>query len=791
MVIILLASCTVVKQFPEDRPFVFKNEINVDGNISKDEKKQLQTELANYWDDSIKVRTVSQFGVRTVIKKPNAFDSSAINTSIIFMRSYLNSRGYYNTSLRDTIIYDTVKNQIRTTVKMNVELGKSLSIDSLAYALKNAELQQIVEANMEGTLLKKGKPYSKQIVASELDRLVTLFRKSGFYKLTRENLVAEVDTTDVALLEITLDPFEQARQIAEATERRRSNPTVDVVVRERDTTQVFDKYYVGNVIYYPEARINDIPDSLMNQPFKLVHTQREVTSKQNTPFINFRPLWEHTYLRKGTLYNEERYFKTINAFSQLGAWNQVDVRTREKVDTIETLIPADSLTAATVRVDSVNMLDFHLFLTPAQKYSISTDFEVSRNSGTILNGNLLGIANNITLRNRNVWRESVQSSTIIRTGIELALGRKTSPLQTFQSSVSHTISIPRFIWPFRVNRAKRLDAYKTLVSFSAAYTERKDYFRLRSVVGSYGYEWKRKTNIWTLRLLNVELYSLDTLPGLDTAFAKNPFLRTAFNSGYVISHILTFNKTFPGSKNSNVSNYVRASAEVAGPLLYAFTGIKDKVYQYVKGEAEFRQLRSFRKTGLAYRLFGGIGYNYSDDDKLGKSLPFFKQFVAGGPNSMRAWPLRQLGLGSSLLSDTSTTFKDRYGDIQLEGNVEYRFQLATIGTIKIGSAIFVDAGNIWNVKKDPANQYSQLSADRFLRDIAIGVGTGLRLDFDYFLIRVDFGYKVKDPARIRNNGWMSIKDFEWRNKEFEIRNGEGSLLKRNNYALQLGIGLPF
>ena len=789
MSLLFFASCTVVKQYPTNKPFVFKNIINVEGNISKDEKNRLALDLQNYWDDSLKVKIITQFGIRTVIKKPNRFDSLAINPSIAFMRSYLNSQGYYNVILNDSIHIDTIKEQLRTTVFMNISLGKNLTIDSLAFDFKSADLQQIVKANEKEFQLKEGKPYSKQIIATELDRLVTLFRKNGYYKLNREDLVAVVDTTDISLLEITLDPFEQARQIAEATERRRLNPTVDVSIRERDTTEIFSKYYVGNVFYYPQARINDIPDSLMQMNYNIVFTKGNKTSKQNTPFIHFRPLDEHTYLQKGSLYNEERYFKTVNALSQLGTWNQVDIRTREMTDTIHTLIPGDSITPAQVKIDTVNLLNFHLFLTPAQKYSISTDLEVSRNSGTILNGNLLGIANNITLRNRNVWKEAIQSGTIIRNGVELSLANN-APLQTFQSSVSHTLSIPRLLAPWQIKRMKRLDAYKTVFNFAAAYTERRDYFRLRSAVGSWGYEWKKKNNIWIYKPINVELYTLDTLKGLVAAFQKNPFLRTAFNTGYVISQTLTFNTTFAGKK-PNVSNYVRVSAEEAGGLFGFLKGLNDKIYRYIKTEGEFRQLRSFRKTALAYRFFGGIGYNYSDDPKIGQSLPFFKQFVAGGPNSMRAWPLRQLGLGSSLLSDTSTTFKDRYGDIQLETNIEYRFPITTISSVKIGSAIFADIGNIWNLKNNVTNENSKLTWNRFARDIAIGVGSGLRFDFNYFLIRFDFAFKVKDPARIKNNGWINIRDFEWRNKEFEIEGADGTVLKRNNYAFQLGIGLPF
>jgi outer membrane protein assembly factor BamA len=207
----------------------------------------------------------------------------------------------------------------------------------------------------------------------------------------------------------------------------------------------------------------------------------------------------------------------------------------------------------------------------------------------------------------------------------------------------------------------------------------------------------------------------------------------------------------------------------------------------VKAEAEFRQQVQFRKTGLAYRLFSGAGYNYGSDPVIGQSLPFFKQFVAGGPNSMRAWPVRQLGLGSSLLSDTSNIFRDRYGDIQLEANIEYRFPLFALSAVKINSAFFIDAGNLWNFRYNAADMgRSQFQLKKFFTDIAIAAGTGLRFDFNYFLLRLDFGYKVKDPARVSNNGWMSIKDFEWVNREFDI-----ARLKRKNFAWQLGIGLPF
>ena len=180
-----------------------------------------------------------------------------------------------------------------------------------------------------------------------------------------------------------------------------------------------------------------------------------------------------------------------------------------------------------------------------------------------------------------------------------------------------------------------------------------------------------------------------------------------------------------------------------------------------------------------------MGDKYGTDSLIGRTLPFFKQLSAGGPYSMRAWGLRQLGLGSSTQSEQDTkknAYRDRFGDMQLEANVEYRFPLATIAGVKLSSALFADMGNVWNVKKDTTDTKARFSFKNLYNDLAIGVGTGIRIDLSYFLIRLDFAYKVKDPARPYNNGWMN--GFNW----YETRpNG----LEVNNYAFQFGLGLPF
>jgi outer membrane protein assembly factor BamA len=183
---------------------------------------------------------------------------------------------------------------------------------------------------------------------------------------------------------------------------------------------------------------------------------------------------------------------------------------------------------------------------------------------------------------------------------------------------------------------------------------------------------------------------------------------------------------------------------------------------------------------------GGWGNNYSNNAKLSGQLPFFKQFTAGGPYSMRAWGLRQLGLGSSTFYDTSASSQnfDRFGDLQLEANFEYRFTFLQIGSYKFGSALFTDMGNIWNTRDLGNDLNAGFKLDRLYKDLAIAVGTGLRMDFDYFIIRIDYALKMKDPTRSNNNGWLNLSDMKWS----ELKpNG----LSVNNYAWQFGIGLPF
>ena len=822
LLLLLATSCTeekflfvinrnIVKNYPTDTPFVYSTNINIKSDhISKNQQSNLLRSLPGYFDDSARVQKAQRFGIFYRIKNPPVFDTSHISHSITFMNAYLASIGYYHTSFTDSFYIDTFKNQRRTNIVFTLDPGKVTVIDSIEYKLGDSILQRIAtrENLLKNSLIKPGKsPFSKPLLGSELDRLVDLYKNRGYMLISRDNLIAEADTINPAVLQVTADPFEQIRTIESASERSRINPTAKIIIKMRDigsdSTDLVDslqikQYRIGNIYFHPETDYTQVPDSLIEKKdLPVLYHKNEFTVYGSKHLFAFQPLRQHTFMRRGNLYNDRLYAKTINNLSSIGAWQNVDSRYRIKA---ANLLQADSLYKDTfaVRVDTV---DFHYFLVPAVKQNITVGLEASRNTGDLFtSGNLFGLAVNTTYLNRNVWHRAIQSSTTFRNGIELSLNKSNPLLQTFQSSLSHSYSFPNFILPrflndWLVKKRERLDGVKTILGASATYSERTDFFRIRQLVANWGYEWKLRNKIWSVKIPNVELYSLDTLPKLKDLLAENPFLRNAFTTGSIVSIIGTFNTSFNSKNHPKQNNFFRAAVEEAGGLSGNIHPWDNNIYRYLKGEAEYRKLFTFPTTSLVARVLAGFGFNYG---KVGETLPFYKQFFGGGPNSMRAWSLRQLGLGSSLRSDTAGTnavaFRDRYGDMQLEANLEYRYTIAQFSSLKLAGAFFTDIGNVWNIKKDVSNPGSEFNFNRLGKDIAIGAGTGIRMDFTYFLIRIDGGLKLKDPARVANNGWLDFKNFTWRNHEYERKNpATGKIISpnRNNFAVQLGIGLPF
>ena len=765
-----LFSCTVPRKYQYHQPFVFAVNVRVEGSLLPDEKKDLSQKLSNQLDDSLRPQIVSIGGVYRRVMNPPVFDSANVRRSIGFMVALLNATGYYNPAIKDTIHRDTVrfkrhpeKNEYRVTVNFTVNPGKQVKLDSFGYALTTPALEQLALGSSKSSLLKKGKPYSKQLMSDELDRLITLFRNNGYYRFSKEDMVIVLDTVVSALIDPNLDPFRQEALMIEL-KRKRDHPTIDVVITQRpvrDSSHIM-QYHIGHITVYP-----DLPVVLEDTvTMSNIDTSTAKGFTLITRSNKFKPwvIVNNIYVRPDSLYQLQKSVRTVNRFNQMGAWQQESM----------SYSPSEN-------GDSI--LDATLKLYPSKKMALNADYEVARNTNDIVTAtNLFGINLNFGLRNRNAFGESVLSSSTLRGGVELG----SNFIQTTQIGASHTLSfpavLPKPVYNFALrhiahNRKEALDSVRSVFNVNASYVDRREFFTTRTINGSWGYEWTSGNHSWLVRPINIEYTQLIKTDSFTKYLDSFPSLNLAFRSGLVLSSQVVYKSVHKYDKHTD---FLTLSGETSGALLGLIQQLNEgSLWRFIKGEVDYRHHIDYRRTQLAFHAYAGAGWAYGRGNGGEETLPFYKAFFAGGPNSMRAWQVRQLGLGSSNFYDTAGKgVLDRFGDIQLEGNVEYRFPLGTIFTVKVLSAIYVDAGNIWDrhvlidtpLITAKADAGSDFKFDRFYKEFAVDAGTGLRFDFDIFLIRFDYAYKLKNP--------------EYGSEWFDG-------LKLFHGQFQLGIGYPF
>ena len=389
-----LSSCklfTVVKNYPEDQPFVFQTKINVEGVPAKEEKGKLESGLVQQLDDSIQSKEVDKV-FWSVIKEPTKLDTGLISKSVQSMHYYLNAQGYF----RDSILFETsvqqTANQKRATIKFDVWPGKVTRINELTYTLQHDSLQRLTNENLNKQLIRKGDPFAQGPVSSEMDRLVELYRNNGYLRFSRPLLFGLWDTLDISLLQPTLDPIEQAAQL-ELLRKRRQNPTanLDIHMRPLEDSTVLRKYYIGTITVDP------ISNDTSGRNRRLIPIKNVTVIQHGNKFKPkiFPPL---VYFKPGDLYDQRRYSRTMNRLNNIGTWRMVDI--------------------AQLPRDSSDSVDIAIKLIPAKKYSFTTNVESSY-SQSVITGNFVGIGLSMGLQNRNFGRAANLMTTNASYMVEL------------------------------------------------------------------------------------------------------------------------------------------------------------------------------------------------------------------------------------------------------------------------------------------------------------------------------------------------------------------------------------
>lgn len=470
-----------------------------------------------------------------------------------------------------------------------------------------------------------------------------------------------------------------------------------------------------------------------------------------------RVLEDNTLMSHNRLYSAEDLQNTYNNFGRMQAVRYTNIRFRELPDT--------------------TVLDCDVQISTNKPSTISFQPEGTNTAGD------LGAAASVTYENRNLFRGSELFSVELRGAFEAITGLEGYQNSNFEEySLETKLQFPRFIVPFLSHPNITNSNATSEVALSYDMQNRPEFHR-RVFSAALRYKWSNpkhhsqyKIDILDLNYIYMTWIS-DTFKKeyLDSVSNSNAILRYNYEDLFIAK--IGFGYSF-----NNGEYALKANVETAGNLFNAFSHLtnasKDSkgnytlfniaYAQYVKADFDYTRLITFdRRNALALHFDFGIAYPYGNSNVL----PFEKRYFSGGANSVRGWSVRGLGPGSYKGIDGSINFINQTGDMKLDLNMEYR----TFLFWKLNGAVFVDAGNIWTLRDYAEQPGGQFKVNEFYKQIAVAYGLGLRLNFDYFILRFDFGMKAINPA------------YDTEQEHYAIIHPDFS----RDFAFHFAVGLPF
>lgn len=690
--------------------------------------------------------------IQNIGEAPVIFDSLLVDKTSSELKKLFVNKGYINAEVSSVIRRTRKKADVIYSIKANtpylIRHYTPIVGDTAIYRILFGEINKEPFRRIAGepsTLrtpkVREGMLFDRDQLDNERERLTTLLRDRGYYSFTQENFYYDADSSlnsNAVDLELKLSPY-----------------TLESFSGQKDTLPYPHYYYDTVSIYldYDPLRIAR-PDDLIQRDSLLIDKYK-IYYQGNKPSLRTKTLLNTCFLIPGQEYSQLREDQTYSSFSSLHALSNIHIQYIEKQ-----------------RNDS-SFLEVHLLTIPAKKQAVSFSVEGTNTAGD------LGIAGAVNYTHRNLFRGAEVLNVRIRGAYE-ALSNL-NPY--FEVGGEASIHIPKIIFPFIGNVFSRRMRTSTEFTLSYNYQTRPEYDRT-ILSGGLRYIWQNRIRMSARHQLDLLDIDYVYLPYMNENFMSS-LPNSAKYFGYTDQFIVGtgysyYYGTFDPLQKQKGAYSLRFSIELAGNTLYALSSLfnrqKDEVgsyqlfgtyfAQFVKSDFDYAKTIVLDKQNrIAWRIGGGIGIPYNNS----KMLPFEKRYYSGGANSVRAWSVRELGPGS-YRPNSETNFFHQSGDIKFDANIELRTRFFW----KFEAALFVDAGNIWTIKNYEDQDGGQFKFDSFYKEIALGYGAGLRLDFDYFLIRFDAGWKAYDPAKTGKKRWtVSNPNF------------------KDNFAWHIAVGYPF
>jgi len=742
--LLFLSSCNVFKTIPEGQHLLNKNIIKTDRselneNVNAILKQKPNRKILGLFRFHLGVYNLATLGKETKFKKwvktaigeePVLLDTGLTHKSREQIEILFQNNGYFNASVTDSTVYKRKKAKVYYKIKS----GEPYKIRNIQYNIADSNIQKIILNDQTTSLISSGKVFSNNLLQSELTRITTKLRNLGYYNFNSQYIYFDIDSSlrsnQVDLWMIISNPQVKANDsvstidlglheksyIKEVIVEVDFDPIQNVMVADKDTT------YTSNLIFISKGKL------------QYTHSAKHLA--------------EHIFIKKDSIFSQENFDLTYRRLSDLGIFRFVNIRT-------EILVKSES--------DSLNPLRCFILLSPQARQEFKAEVE-----GTNSGGNF-GIAGNLVYKNKNIFKGAETLTMKIKGGLEIQQNfgdttyestRQLALFNAYEIGPELSLTFPRGLWPFNNKHQEKVDNPTTSISAGFNTQNRPEYYRQ---LVNLSYYYTIKTTLYNrfyfypaeINYLNVKL---DPIFLLQLQKLQDPTIILGYSNQFIADGRISY--LFNNQDLNKRSKYFffRVNLEFAGNSIYLSKRIggesinRDspselfnvKFAQYLRPDFDFRFYKPLNQSNAlaVFRLATGFGLAYGNSIKL----PFEKSFYAGGPNDIRAWRTRNLGPGSNIKED----YFERFGDFKITSNLEYRFDIYR----KFKGALFIDAGNIWIWKSYNSNNDGVFYLNKFVDQMAIGSGVGIRFDFTFFVLRLDGAIQVKDPTQPIGDRWV-------------------------------------
>lgn len=720
IVVFLLAGCAKHQLStwhlkPHER-LVSKNSLEIQSKIKID-KEELASYIRQKPNHAILFGTW-KFGLqwRNLIYRERSgkprpaviLDSSLVRRSENQMGLFMRNEGYYNAQVTSEIkpIYflgikkwETKKVKIKYTV-----IPKSpLIIDSIGYNIEQKDIAQHYNEISPESFITRKEILRIENLEDERSRITKHLTNNGFYNFAENFISFDIDST-----------------------KGNDSTIIITKIKQPKSDSIHHKYYLNNIYintsYDPYSSNNATSDTILFEDVYMI-------SKGKSKF-NPNPLYRSLFFHPNEMYDQKKEALTFRQFANLQMFSFIKIEFKEVKDE-----------------NGIKKLDVYVLLKPAKRMSVSGELMGIYREG--FGGNA-----QLSFNKKNAFGNSEVLNFTFSGGFE---NLKQIDENDFKigSNIGPKLSLtfPRlFMFP-KITKSIRKNAFpKTTFSAYYNFQQRSQFARYLTNV-SLTYTWnegKYKTHTFSLLDMNFAFITKDSkiLSDLSRLSDSEKFkFEDAISSGVKYSFLFN-NQNKPKVKNPTFFN---AKGWLIGPSALAAKALgleaRDSITNaitlagiryatFIKIQGDFRKFYNFiNEQQVALRTLVGAGIPLDKDGVI----PFDQLYFVGGANSLRGWRRRTLGPGSYINSSDNV---DKLGEIKLEFSAEYRFPVTAI----LKGALFVDAGNVWTQK---GNEDSELygakdfNFNRFYKELAVSPGVGFRLDFDFFLFRVDLGVPIK------------------------------------------------